>query len=153
MMLSRKAEDYLEAIVNITEKKGVARVKDIANALGVKPPSVVDMLKRLSEMGLVEYRKHEGVRPTKKGAEIGKIIAERHRAIRRLLEILRVPPEIANEDACVMEHELHPKTIEQIKKLVDFVLSAPDYPIWLKHFEIFCETGKHPCEYEKKWNK
>ncbi|MCW3132649.1 MAG: metal-dependent transcriptional regulator [Candidatus Methanospirare jalkutatii] len=152
-MLSRRAEDYLEAIINIAERKGVVRVKDIAKALGVKPSSVVSMVRRLNDMGLVEYRKHDGIWLTEHGAEIGKVIVERHTAIRRLLEIMLVPPEIANDDACVMEHELHPKTIEQIKKLVDFVLSAPDYPLWLKHFEIFCKTGKHPCAYDKKCDK
>ena len=70
-MLSRRAEDYLEAIINIAEQKGVVRVKDIAKALGVKPSSVVSMVRRLNDMGLVEYRKHDGIWLTKQGAEIG----------------------------------------------------------------------------------
>jgi len=144
-MLSRRMEDYLEAILNISEKKGYARVKDISDALGVKPSSVVDMLKRLRDIGLVEYRKHDGIILTKKGKDIGRVVADKHAAIRKLLEILRVPPEIADEDACTMEHELHPKTIEQIKKLVEFVSSAPNYPEWLIHFEYFCKTGRHLC--------
>ena len=44
-MLSRKAEDYLEAILGITEEKGYTRVKDIAIALDIQPSSVVEMLK------------------------------------------------------------------------------------------------------------
>jgi len=60
-MLSRKTEDYLEAILNITEEKGYARVKNIANSLEIKPPSVVEMVKKLDKMGFVEHRKYEGV--------------------------------------------------------------------------------------------
>ena len=71
-MLSRRAEDYLEAIINIAEQKGVVRVKDLAKALGVKPSSVVSMVRRLNDMGLVEYRKHDGIWLTEQGAEIGK---------------------------------------------------------------------------------
>jgi len=149
-MLSRKAEDYLEAILNITERKGHTRTKDIAAALDIKPPSVVEMLKRLNDMALVEYRKYEGVKLTPKGREIARVVKDRHETIRAFLEILKVPKKIANKDACIIEHELEPETIGQLKNFVQFVKSAPDYPQWLEHFETFCETGVHPCEVEKQ---
>ena len=145
-MLSRKAEDYLEAILNITEEKGYTRTKDIAMALDIKPPSVVEMLKRLRDMGLVEYRRYEGARLTAKGTEIAQVVKERHETIRAFLEILQVPEKIADKDACIIEHELRPETIRQLKNFVRFVTSAPDYPQWLEHFETFCKTGEHPCE-------
>ncbi len=149
-MLSRKAEDYLEAILNISEEKGYAKVKDIALALGITPSSVVEMLRRLNDMGLVEYRKYDGVTLTPEGEVIGRAVWRRHTTIRAFLEIIKVPEPIANKDACIIEHELEAKTIEQIKNLVEFVKSAPDYPQWLEHFEIFCKTGVHPCEGEKR---
>jgi DtxR family Mn-dependent transcriptional regulator len=46
VMLSRKTEDYLEAIYNIIEKKGYARVKDIALELKVSSPSVTEMMRK-----------------------------------------------------------------------------------------------------------
>jgi DtxR family Mn-dependent transcriptional regulator len=149
-MLSRKAEDYLEAILNIAELKGHTRTKDIAFALGIKPPSVVEMLKRLNDMGLVEYQKYEGVNLTPKGRDIARVIKDRHETIRTFLEIINVPKKIANKDACIIEHEVEPETIRQLKSLVQFVQSAPDYPQWLEHFETFCETGVHPCEAKKR---
>ena len=145
-MLSRKAEDYLEAILNIAEEKGYTRTKDIAMALDIKPPSVVEMLKRLRDMDLVEYRRYEGVRLTAKGTEVAQVVRERHETIRAFLEILQVPEKIADKDACIIEHELRPETIRQLKNFVRFVKSAPDYPQWLEHFETFCKTGVHPCE-------
>jgi DtxR family Mn-dependent transcriptional regulator len=149
-MLSRKAEDYLEAILNIAEKKGYTRIKDIALALGITPSSVVEMVKRLNDMDLVEYRKYDGVTLTPEGREIAKVVKDRHDTIRAFLEIIKVPKDIANKDACIIEHELEEKTIEQVKNLVNFVKSAPDYPQWLEHFEIFCETGEHPCAEDKR---
>lgn len=152
-MPSRKAEDYLEAILNIAEKKGYSRIKDIALALGVTPSSVVEMVKRLNDMDFVEYRKYDGVTLTPEGREIASVVKDRHDTIRAFLEIIKVPEEIADKDACIIEHELEAKTIEQVKNLVNFVQSAPDYPQWLEHFEIFCETGVHPCEEEKRKEK
>jgi DtxR family Mn-dependent transcriptional regulator len=149
-MLSRKAEDYLEAILGIAERKGYTRVKDIASALDIKPPSVVEMLKKLDAMDLVDYQKYEGVQLTPRGAEIARVVKDRHETIRAFLEILNVPEKIADKDACIIEHELETKTIEQVKNFVSFVKSAPDYPQWLEHFDLFCATGKHPCELEKR---
>lgn len=57
-----------------------------------------------------------------------------------------VSKEIANEDACVIEHELNPKTIEQIKSLVSFIESTPDNPEWLDNFEAFCRVERRSTE-------
>jgi DtxR family Mn-dependent transcriptional regulator len=149
-MLSRKAEDYLEAILNISEKKGYTRVKDIALALDIKSSSVVEMLKKLNDMGYVVYRKYDGVTLSPEGREIGSVVKDRHDTLRALLEIIQVPEKIANKDACIMEHELETKTVEQLKNFVRFVKSAPDYPLWLEHFKTFCETGVHPCKADKR---
>jgi DtxR family Mn-dependent transcriptional regulator len=149
-MLSRKAEDYLEAILNVTERKGYARVKDVAAALQVRPPSVVEMLRKLDGQGFVVYQKYEGVRLTPRGNEIARVVKNRHETIRAFLELLNVPAKIADRDACIIEHDLEPKTIEQLKKFVQFVLTAPDHPQWLAHFETFCETGFHPCAEETR---
>ena len=149
MNLSRKVEDYLEAIYTIAKEKGYARLKDVALALEVKPPSVVEMCKKLDDKGLLVYRKYDGVTLTPDGKEIGANVRGRHDAIKAFLEIIKVPEITADKDACTMEHELHPKTVEQIKNLVKFVETAPDRPEWLEHFKIFCETGKHPCKKDK----
>lgn len=134
-MLSRKTEDYLEAILNITEEKGYARVKNIANSLEIKPPSVVEMVKKLDKMGFVEHRKYEGVVLTPKGREVAVVVKERHNIIKSFLELIKVPEKIAENDACTMEHELDQITINQIKNLVNFVNSEPDAKRLLTQFE------------------
>jgi DtxR family Mn-dependent transcriptional regulator len=148
-MLSRKVEDYMEAILNIADQKGYARTKDIASVLDITSPSVVEMIKKLDKMGFINYRKYEGVTLTHRGREIAASVRERHEIIRNFLKIIQIPNDIANKDACTMEHHLDPKTIEQIKKLVNFVKDAPDNPKWLEHFEAYCKTGKHECKKEE----
>ncbi len=44
--LSRKAEDYLEAVYVISQEKGHVRIRDICKELGTKPPSVPQKAKR-----------------------------------------------------------------------------------------------------------
>ena len=149
-MLSRKAEDYLEAILNVTEDKGYAKIKDIAAALSVTPPSVIEMVKKLDKKGFVVYRKYDGITLTDSGMEIASVIKDRHETIKAFLEIIDVPENVAEEDACTMEHELHTVTTKQIKNLVNFVKKAPEYPQWLDHFSEFCITGEHPCKEDKR---
>ncbi|MFA7563388.1 MAG: metal-dependent transcriptional regulator, partial [Methanoculleus sp.] len=72
--LSRKAEDYLEAILNVSLEKGYAKTKDIAAELSVRPPTVVEMVRKLDAMGLVTHRRYEGVTLTPEGRSIAEVI-------------------------------------------------------------------------------
>ncbi len=146
-MLSRKTEDYLEAIYNIIEKKGYARVKDIASELKVSSPSVTEMMRKLNERGFIVYEKYSGITLTDNGRKIAEGVKKRHVIFEGFLEIILVPGDVASEDACTMEHHLDPKTIEQFSKFVDFVKSAPVSPKWLEHFKEYCKTGKYKCEF------
>ncbi len=144
MNLTQTEEDYLEAIYRITREKGYVRVKDIAKKLNVRPPSVTEMLIKFNNKGLVNYEKYGGITLTKKGERIGKSVMTRHNTIKKFLQIILIPEEIAERSACKMEHHLDPKTVEQLTKFVSFVEQAPLYPRWLEHFRIYCQKGKVP---------
>ena len=105
--LSRRVEDYLEAILNVTLEKGYARTKDVACELDLSPSSVVEMFRKLDGMGLVEYRRYEGVVLSAAGREVAEVIKFRHDTLKAFLMAIHVPKKIANADACYMEHELH----------------------------------------------
>ena len=118
-MASRNREDYLEAIYGLIRSNGHARTKDIAAELNVKSPSVTGMLSKLDRDGFVNYEKYSGIWLTKKGKERALDIKRRHETFKRFLVSIGVPERIAEKDACTMEHSLHKKTIEQMKKLVE----------------------------------
>ena len=145
-MITRRIEDYLEAIYNLSQRKDYVRVKDIAKELEVRPASVTEMVQRLGELGFVNYEKHGPISLTSKGLEIGMSVKDRHDNLKRLLLILGVPEDVAEKDACIMEHYLHPKTIEHIKKFVKFVETSPIDPKWVKHLREYVKTGVHPCD-------
>ncbi len=147
--ISRKAEDYLEAILNVSLEKGYAKTRDIAKELGVSPPSVVEMFIKLSKLGLIEYRKYEGVILKPEGREIATVIKYRHDTLMAFLELIAVPEKLANDDACLMEHELHAKTIEQIHLFVNFLNEKGTANHILQDFEEFCIVKKSEAEKEQ----
>lgn len=147
MMIGKREEDYLEAIYNIVKEKSVARVKDIAEELGIRPPSVTEMLQKLDSKDLIRYRRYEGVRLTKEGEKIGEAVQGRHKALLRFLTLIEIPDTIADKDACAMEHGLDPITIIQLKKFIRFVDDCPKgAPQWVNHFKEFSKTGLFPEE-------
>ena len=144
--LSRKAEDYLEAILNVSLEKGYAKTRDIAKELGVSPPSVVEMFIKLSKMGLIEYRKYEGVILKPEGREIATVIKYRHDTLMAFLKLIAVPEKLANDDACLMEHELNAKTIEQIHLFVNFLNEKGTANHILQDFDEFCIVKRSEAE-------
>jgi DtxR family Mn-dependent transcriptional regulator len=138
--LSRKAEDYLEAILNASSEKGYARTKDIARELDIRPPTVVEMVRKLDKIGMITYRKYDGVTLTEQGKKIAEVIRDRHVTLRSFLELVDVPHAIAEKDACMMEHELHPETIEQIRSFISFVREYPQAAAAMKNFQAFASV-------------
>jgi len=147
--LSESMEDYLEIIYRLEKKKGFARTSDISSFFGHKPSSVTGMLQKLDEQGLVNYEKYRGVTLTAKGKQLAKDVSRRHETLVSFLKVLGIDKEIAEEDACRIEHAVHKETIERLRKFVSFVQKAPKDPKWLRHFEYFIKTGKHPKINEK----
>ena len=144
--ISGRAEDYLRAIYEIVGQKGFARIKNIARELEVKPPTVVGMMKKLAEKGLVVYEKYGGVTLTTHGSKIAEVVEKRHETFRRFLEILLVPKDIAVKDAHILEHELHPNTVLQFSRFVDFIAKHSERPMfmtrWLGAFKKYCEKNE-----------
>lgn len=114
MTIRKSAEDYLEAMLVLRGRHGYIRSVDIADELGVKKPSVTYMTKRLREAGYIEMDSDSLITLTESGMAIADEIYHRHRVLTGLLTRLGVPPEIAREDACKIEHDLSPESFEAI---------------------------------------
>ena len=140
--LSRKAEDYLEAILNVSLEKGYAKTRDIAAELSVRPPTVVEMVRKLDAMGLVTHRRYEGVVLTSEGRSIAGVIKYRHDTRHAFLTLIRVPEDAAARDACIMEHELSPETIEQVRHFVEFLKTDTGSENVLRRFDGYCRSKR-----------
>jgi DtxR family Mn-dependent transcriptional regulator len=140
--ISGRAEDYLRSIHRIIEKKGFARVKDVASDLKVKPSSVVEMMNKLQTMNLVIYEKYGGIRLTSEGMIIAQVVRKRHETFTKFLEIILVPRETALKDAHILEHQLDPKTILQFARFVEFMTDLSNKSgfirRWAEEFKEYC---------------
>lgn len=141
-MVRRREEEYLEIIYLLSKEKGVIRVKDLASMLGVKPPSVVEYLNKLSNKGYITYEKGEYILLKEEGRKIAEEIYARHIAIKEfLIMLLGIPEDIAEEDACYIEHGLSKLTLDRIKKLVEYLKSNPEeIDKWISSIRSYLES-------------
>ena len=119
MEIHQSAEDYLEAILMIKEKKGYVRSIDVSNHLGVSKPSVSYATKRLRENGYISFNEDGMISLTDSGREIAEKIYRRHKLLTNLFKHLGVPEDIAAEDACKIEHDLSSETFEALCKYIE----------------------------------
>ncbi|GHU09802.1 DtxR family transcriptional regulator [Spirochaetia bacterium] len=116
--MTQSLEDYLEMVSFLTDD-GEVRVTDIAARLGVSKPSVLNALKVLEDQGLLEHERYSHVSLTRKGQLRAAEIRERHYLLTKFLqEVVGVDAEIAEKDACKMEHVLSEETIHKMKSMV-----------------------------------
>jgi DtxR family Mn-dependent transcriptional regulator len=137
-------EDYLEAIFNLAKEKRVVRVRDIAKKLGVRMPTVTNMLKTLSDKGLIDYEKYEYLELTGKGSDVGSDIDQRHQILREFLtDILKIDFDQADEDACKVEHAVSPTTLDRFMEFMRFIEDCPrGGEDWLRYFDEYREYGQ-----------
>lgn len=113
--LNTNLEMYLKSIYTLSQEKKVARVKDISENLGVNNSSVTAALKLLAAKGLIHYDPYSFVDLTNKGETVAKEIFHKYEVLSDfLIETLSVPPVIASENACRMEHAIDNFVFERL---------------------------------------
>ena len=115
LKIHESAEDYLEAILAIREKKGTVRSIDVAHHLNYSKPSVSRAMSLLRENGYVTMDKDGLLELTEAGMAIASCIYERHQLLTKWLTALGVSPEVAAEDACRIEHDISEETFACLK--------------------------------------
>ncbi len=119
MKVNESAENYLETILILSQKRPVVRSVDIAEELGFKKSSVSVAMKNLREKNHITVTKEGYIYLTESGKEIADMIYERHQFISTWLIQLGVDEKIAAEDACRMEHIISKESFEAIKKHIN----------------------------------
>ena len=111
-----RVEEYLETIYDIQAKeKRVVKTNDIAKKLGVKPPSVTEMLAKLRDMGYVEYQPYYGVILTDKGMEVAKKVKKYHNVFEEFFtQFLGLDAETAHRLSCELEHHVDENVVDKV---------------------------------------
>lgn len=111
-------EDYLETILVLSKRLPQVRSIDIANEMSFSKPSVSVAMKNLRNSECITMSREGYIHLTEKGQQIAESVYERHTLLSDWLIHLGVDPEIAQADACKMEHDINPESFKAIKDYV-----------------------------------
>ena len=109
-------EDYLEKILQISQKKETVHAIDIAREMSFSKPSVSVAMNKLKEQGFIEINEKGDITLTPGGLLIAEKTLEKHIILSKMLMYLGVDEKAAMEDACKMEHDISDETWAAIKK-------------------------------------
>ena len=118
MATNESAENYLETILTLSKKLPVVRAVDISNELGYKKSSVSIAMKNLKAKNHITVTDAGYIYLTDEGKKIAEMIFERHEFLSSFLESLGVPKEVADKDACRIEHVISQESFEAMKNHV-----------------------------------
>jgi DtxR family Mn-dependent transcriptional regulator len=118
-------EMYLKAIWTISERKEEVKVSSIAKLLNISQPSVVQMLRKLNDSNLVEYRGGKNVVGlTPEGQRIGKQMIRNTRLLEVMMkDALKI--EIDEEMICGIEHHMKKKFTDALCTLLNHPRKCP----------------------------
>jgi DtxR family transcriptional regulator, Mn-dependent transcriptional regulator len=118
-------EDYAKAIYALSrEREGPVHNGEVAARLGVTPATATSMLKRLGELGLVEYLPYRGATLTPAGERVALETIRHHRLIEAYLsEALGMPDDMVHAEAEVLEHHIS----EELERLIAEKLGEPSH--------------------------
>lgn len=117
----RAIEDYLKTIWHLSQKNSPVTTSQIAAAQSVKPASATGMIKRLSELNLVNYEKRCGVTLTEDGEQIALEVIRHHRLIELyLIQALGFTWDEVHEEADILEHVISEKLEDRIAAVLDY---------------------------------
>lgn len=119
--LSESVEDYLEAILVLSQDLEYIRSVDVASYLGFSKASVSYAVKLLQEEGWIMLSPKKHLSLTEEGRKIAEGTYRRHVFFTTMLENIGVPRSIAEEDACRIEHIISEETFQAIR---DFYTKA-----------------------------
>ena len=116
--ITHSAAHHLQAILELREKRGYARVTDVAKELNITTGSASINLKSLKAKGLILEDENKFLSLSEEGEAIARAVHLRKNILNDfLVEILKVSPEQAEIDSCKTEHLI---SAETAKKLQDF---------------------------------
>lgn len=115
MPLHESAEMYLETIYTLTQKCVSVRSVDVAEEMGFSKPSVSRAVGLLKRNGYLLMAEDGTLTLTESGRLAAEKIFERHTVLTRFLTTLGVSEDVAEDDACKIEHDISDDTVNAIK--------------------------------------
>jgi len=116
MIIQESGEMYLETLLILSRKKGNVRSVDLVNEMGYTKSSVSKAVKNLKSMGYISLDENEYIHFTEKGRTLAENTYERHCVLTKIFVALGVSQNVAEEDACRVEHVISEETFKALKE-------------------------------------
>lgn len=125
--MTQSEENYLKAVYHLEDsEKGTVNTNSIAEYMQTKPSSVTDMVKKLAEKGLLNYKKYQGVSLTDSGSKKALSVIRKHRLWETfLVDKLNFTWDEVHEVAEQLEHIESEKLIDQLDSFLGFPKTDP----------------------------
>lgn len=117
MVLHEASENYLEAILILSEKQEKVRSIDVCHFFGYAKSTVSVAMKKLKENDYIRMDEDGYIELTQKGRQLAEKIYERHVIVAKLFMQLGVEEKTAFEDSCRIEHDISEETFLALKNL------------------------------------
>ena len=115
--ITEAMEDYLEMLTRLSITNKEIHIKDLAEKLNVKPPSVSKMMNRLKGLNFVSFEKYKTIVLTEKGYNLGKYFLERHNTLVSFFKKLN-KKDYHLKQVETIEHFIDYETIQNMKKYI-----------------------------------
>jgi len=113
---SPSSQDYLEAILELSNKENEIRSIDISQIMNVSRASVNKAVGVLKNLGYIKQERYSSIVLTDSGMQAALSVRERHDTLKRFFtNVLNVSANAAEIDACKMEHSISTETFEKLK--------------------------------------
>jgi DtxR family transcriptional regulator, manganese transport regulator len=113
------AEDYVEAIAETLQRKGICRGVDLAKEFCVSHVTVTKIMVRLQSEGLVAFESYGPYTLTAAGTRLAALTKRRHVVVLEFLRALGISEGTAQVDAEGMEHHVSSETLEAFKSMTN----------------------------------
>lgn len=119
MKIRASGEDYLEAVLMLQKEKGMVRSIDLARHMGFSKPSISHAVKLLRDGGFLEVNEEGLLYLTDIGRDVAEKIYERHQFFTEQLVAAGVEREIAEQEACRIEHAISDTSFQKWKTRIE----------------------------------
>ena len=110
MHLQESGEMYLETILILSKKSNFVRAIDVGEYMGYSKPSVSRAVGLLKAGGYIQVDENGAITLLPPGQEVAERIYERHRVLTDFFTRIGVDPDVAEADACRIEHVISEET-------------------------------------------
>lgn len=119
MNYNESLEMYLETIYLLSKRSNTVKSIDIANELNYARASVSRAIKLLIEKNYITLDSKKNITLTNDGLNIALVIYDRHKTLTKMFELLGVSKNVAEDDACKIEHVISNESMDAIKRQIE----------------------------------